>query len=53
MAPELPPVPLPPPALRRGKANSPVLQGGISRLIRHLEARGAARDAQPGREIGR
>ena len=53
MAPELLPIPLPLPALQRGKANSPVLQGGISRLIRHLEARGAAGDAQPGVEIGR
>lgn len=36
-----------------GPGRQPVLQGGISRLTRHLEAGGAAGDAQPGVEIGR
>lgn len=53
MAPELLPVLLPPPALQRGKANSPALQGGITGPIRHQEASRVAGDAQPGVEAGR
>ena len=40
MAPELLPIPLPLPALQRGKANSQLSGGTSAGLIRHLDARG-------------